>query len=343
MLWPLLPYRIVATTVLALWMVGGGDVSAQFAPAYPQSPPERLTLNAPQNADVPLRLEAPNLGFANTRFPQPDFMPATPKPLPARPGFSMTSDQTRQSVQWLADQLMLHVPRRIEGDDDWGQTKKVWAGVKVHRDGWELKTNRRWRELRHGRWVRYEIQLPPRRLERSDVEVDGVPILAAIDRSDVPDAIQIHSVTAVTTDAGFRRWQVDASMYTPATFAVRVERWNLGAQWYSIEIIGKMQLQMRSVLTMAMEADFAEVPPAMQLDVQVKSASLNVAGFEVDRISKLGGDVAEELGDLAEKTVGKIWVNKENARLAARLNKAIADNRDSLRWSMADWLVQLTQ
>src|SRR6056297_585545 len=65
-----------------------------------------------------------------------------------RPGVSLSRDQTRESVSWLAGQLMLHAPRRIEGDDDWGNTKQVWSGVKVRADGWKIKTHRRQRDLR---------------------------------------------------------------------------------------------------------------------------------------------------------------------------------------------------
>jgi hypothetical protein len=67
-------------------------------------------------------------------------------------------------------------------------------------------------------------------------------------------------------------------------------------------------------------------------------------GFE-DRIGDAITDVlehvAEELGDLAENTIGKVWVRKENARLARRLNESIRKNRDDLRWSMASWFGQL--
>lgn len=241
-------------------------------------------------------------------------------------GISMTPDQTRQSVQWLADQVMHHVPRRIEGDDGWNDTKKIWAGVKVHRDGWELKTNRRWRELRHGRWVRYEIELPQQ---------------ASPPPHESSDVVKIHSVMAVTSEDGLQSWRANATVSTPAQFSIRVERWNLGAKLYSIEVNGKMNLEMRAALTMGMSADFTDIPPAMQLDVAVEEASLVVSGFEVESISKLGGDAAEEIGDLAENTIGKVWIRKENARLVARLNTAIADNQDSLRWSMATWLVQL--
>jgi hypothetical protein len=263
-------------------------------------------------------------------------------------GVSMTPEQTRQSVQWLAEQLLLHVPRRIEGDDDWGDTKKVWAGVKVHREGWELKTNRRWRELRHGRWIRYEIQLPPQSTENAMVSKSPVAIeqvvadTGTITPTSTPsNTIQIHSVSPVTSPDGVKAWRADASLSTPASFSVRVERWNLGVQWFSIEISGKMNLSMRTELTMGLAADFAEVPPAMQLEVNIEKSALTITRFEVERISKLGGDVAEEIGDVAENTIGKVWIRKENAKLSERLNKAIHENRDSLRWSMADWLAQL--
>lgn len=260
---------------------------------------------------------------------------------PAQPteaaGVSMTPDQTRQSVQWLADQLMQHVPNQIDGDDDWGDTKRVWAGVKVRRDGWELKTHRRWRDLRHGRWVRYEINLPEWTAEPSQANED-----ARREQSDGAGIAKIHRVTPVRTDDGLRHWRIDATVSTPARFSVRVERWNFGAMWFSVEISGKMNLAMRTTLTMGMSADVSEVPPAMQLDVAVEQASLLVSQFEVERISKLGGDAAEEIGDLAERTLGKIWLRKENARLVSRLNESIAKNQDSLRWSMVDWLAQLT-
>ncbi|WP_186775019.1 hypothetical protein [Allorhodopirellula solitaria] len=269
---------------------------------------------------------------------------------PPSAGVSMTSDQTRQSVQWLAHELMMQVPPCIDGDDDWGETKKVWAGVKVHRDGWELKTHRRWRELRHGRWLRYEIELSEQNTAPASAGSDSTAASVTVSDGNVAtllqpyaasDVVTIHSVTAVTSDAGLQSWRADATVATPARFAVRVERWNLGMKWYSIEISGKMNVSMRSTLTMGMSADFAEVPPAVELNVNVEKASLSVDRFEVERISKLGGDAAEEIGDLAENTIGKVWIRKENTRLVDRLNDAIADNRDSLRWSMADWLVQL--
>ena len=68
-------------------------------------------------------------------------------------GVSLSPEQTRQSIQWLADHLVKHIPSQIDGDDNWGDTKEVWSGLKVRRDGWKIKTKRRHRDIKHGRWV----------------------------------------------------------------------------------------------------------------------------------------------------------------------------------------------
>ena len=58
---------------------------------------------------------------------------------------SITKEQARASVQWLADLALEKMPRTMKGDKDWGDTKKIWAGVKVRFDGLKMKTHRRFR------------------------------------------------------------------------------------------------------------------------------------------------------------------------------------------------------
>lgn len=238
---------------------------------------------------------------------------------------SISPGQAQESFQWLAGQMVRHIPQTISGDDDWGNTKEVWAGVRVRRDGWKLKTNRRKKELRHGRWIRYQIELPD---------------VASGRESATPQPIDSVEIQSVTPD--LRAWRIDAVARAPADFSVRMERWNLGVQLYSIEIRGKMTVSMRTVLTLSIRPDWSEVLPAMQLDANVEQATLAIERFEVDRISKIGGDVAEEIGDLAEHTIGKIWIRKENSRLVARLNRTIGENQADMRWSMIDWIHGLT-
>ncbi|WDQ16966.1 hypothetical protein [Rhodopirellula sp. P2] len=332
---------------------------------------------------------------------------STTAALPPATSFEMTPDQARQSVQWLADQLLKHVPDHFDGDDDWGNTKSLWAGVKVRRDGWKLKTNRRRRDVRHGRWVRYDISLPelaelqrpistaeptlhsPSRAEQAEPTLrppsraeQAKPTLhppsGRVERSEgraehdlsssantglfsalawpatlplgasgrlaqspvAQSPLTIRSVVPSTTPAGNPGWLVDAVVRTPAKFHTRLERWNLGLQAFSISVDGTMDVNLECQFVISMSADYSEVPPAIQLDVHVAKANVRMDRFNVERISKLGGDAAEELGNLAEDTLIRLWLKKENARLADRLNDAIAEHQSDLRWSMMQWLGQ---
>lgn len=234
----------------------------------------------------------------------------------------LTPQQAKFSVQslasWAADQL----PRVYEGDKNWGETKKLWAGVKVRRDGLKLKTNRRFREVRHGRWARYQLTLPPIGL----VHADGRPAIEILvdDVHQLPDG----------------RWQIVSSLAAPMGFDARVERWNLGLQWYSVSVRGDLRVRLKTTTTIGFNADYSEVPPALTIDPRVESAELALERFEVDRISKIGGDVAEEIGDFLKDVLRDRLVEKENQRLATKLNDAIEKQRDQLRWSLTDWLVR---
>ncbi len=289
----------------------------------------------------------------------------------------MTPDQARQSVQWLADQLLKHVPDRFDGDDDWGKTKSLWAGVKVRREGWKLKTNRRHKEVRHGRWVRYDVTLPEltelqRPISTAESNTSPLPLGGSSKARGGPSMtsarpptldgfphwhghppcpsgasgtlaqspLTIRSVVPSTTPAGNPGWLVDAVVRTPAKFHIRLERWNLGVQAFSISVDGTMDVNLECKFVMGMSADYSEVPPAIQLDVNVEQANMRMDRFNVERISKLGGDAAEELGNLAEDTLIRLWLKKENTRLADRLNDAIAKHQSDLRWSMMQWLGQ---
>ena len=52
-----------------------------------------------------------------------------------------------------------HLPDEYEKSKNWGQTKRVWAGVKLERDGRRLETRRRYREVNDGAWQKYRIDL----------------------------------------------------------------------------------------------------------------------------------------------------------------------------------------
>ena len=207
----------------------------------------------------------------------------------------------------------------MDGDKNWGDTKKMWAGVKVRRDGFKIRTKRRFREVEHGRWVRYAVTLPPH----------DAPNAAAID---------IHEVRSeIDPMTGNQRWKIDSSIVAPMTFTARIQRWNLGIRAYSMTISGVMQVRMRSLVSIGLLADYGEIPPAMVVDPQVEYAHLVLESFKVGRVSHVGGEVAQQWGELMEEILVERFVKKQNERLVDKLNRSIDKERDDLRLSTADW------
>lgn len=235
---------------------------------------------------------------------------------------SLTPQQAKGSVQWLAAVALKKLPRTLDGERGWGDTKRVWAGIKVKRDGWKLKTHRRYREVEHGRWIRYEVTLP-------DPNAGDAP------------AVVIHQVVPVVDAiSGDQRWQIDSTVSAVMKFSARIQLWNLGARVYSLTVSGEMQVRLATSASMGFFADYGEVPPALVIDPKVERAHLELERFEVNRVSHIGGDVAEHWGDLMEELLVERLVKKQNDRLVARLNRAIEKERDDLRFSLAQWFEQ---
>ena len=244
--------------------------------------------------------------------------PADVRQVPARL-LDLSDAQALQAVQWLASYALDRVPRTIDGDRHWGDTKRVWAGVKVRFDDGKLKTKRRYRNLKHGRWVRYEIELP--------------------------DADARHRATAKVREVEFRqhnevgmpRWQVKSTIVAPMKFEARIQRWNLGVKLFSVTIEGRIRLRMKSTALIGMETDFREIPPALVFDPHILTSKIDMESFEVERVSHVGGDVAEGWGEVVQEVIVETYLKQLNKRLVAKLNKSIDKERDDMKISIAQW------
>ncbi|MCH5376388.1 MAG: hypothetical protein JJ992_20660, partial [Planctomycetes bacterium] len=235
---------------------------------------------------------------------------------------SLSESQAQSSVQWLASVALDKLPRTLDGEKDWGDTKRVWDGVSIKRDGWQLKTHRRFRNVEHGRWIRYDVTFP-------EPGAGNAPSVAIQQVVPIEDSVTEQ-----------QRWRIDSSIVVPMTFTARIQRWNLGVRLLSVTVTGRMRIRLNSSATMGFFADYAEVPPALVIDPSVEQAHLALEHFEVDRVSHIGGDAAEHWGDLMEEILVERLVRKQNDKLVAKLNRSIEKERESLRFSLADWFQQ---
>lgn len=236
-------------------------------------------------------------------------------------GQFLSPQQARLTLQTLVDMAIAKSPHEYKGKKNWEKTKRVWAGVRFRRDKFRISTKRRWRELRHGQQTRYRISFPG----------DG--------SSPPPVIAHVRSVTFAEGDEDQHSgWVIDFDLTTPLDFSARIERWNLGVQWYSVEVSGHMKVRLQLQARLSAYPDYSDIPPAIVIDPVVTSASLTLQSLHVDRVSKIGGEVAEQWGDVAKKIIKEILIDDINSKLHTKLNNAIDKKRDALRFSASDWV-----
>ncbi|MCO8121164.1 hypothetical protein NHH03_05400 [Stieleria sp. TO1_6] len=256
--------------------------------------------------------------------------PGTPSATTLSATEQLSAQQARAAVQSLLNLALSKTPRRYDGDKHWGDTKKIWSGVRLRRDGLRLSTKRRWREVQHGLQTRYHVQFPD--------QPGGQP------NAPLPLVAQVRSVQTVpANEQSSAGWQIDCTLTTPLDFAARIERWNLGMQFYSVEVSGHMTVRMDVRARLSARPDYSDIPPAIVIDPKIELATLHLDALHVDRVSKVGGEVAEQWGEIAERIVKEILLDDFNEKLPATLNKSIDKHRDDLRLSLSDWVANLTK
>jgi len=225
--------------------------------------------------------------------------------------------EAQQVLQWAADWVRQTLPESYHGDKDWGHQTRVYAGIKFTKHDGVLSTKRRWKELSHGRWVRYDIHLRD---------------------PSAPDRLNIRILHAKVSED--RRIHFSAQIDTHVDFTVQQERWNLGTKLFSMSIKGDASLRMIVDGDIGFAFDLTRVPPDVLADPHIAATQLSLLRLKVDRISKIGGDVAEAVGDLAERIIQDEYLPSQQAKITERLNRQIDRRRDRLRFGASDWLMQ---
>ncbi|MEM9644522.1 MAG: hypothetical protein AAF989_05980 [Planctomycetota bacterium] len=237
----------------------------------------------------------------------------------------LSDAEVRESVQWLADLALTKLPASYKGDKDWGRQKQVWAGVDMKRDGLKLRTHRKYRDVNHGRWFRYEVTPRPHAVS---------PTAAGPPGGAPQSSVNLEILRVRQSDDA---WLIDASVNAPLDFTTQVQRWNLGLKWYSVSTNGDMRVRVNLTVKVRFTTDYQELPPALVIDPEVVDAKLVLEQFDIDRVSKIGGEVAEEIGVVVERNLKRFWIDKLNDKLSSKLNRSIDKHRDDLRLSLTSY------
>lgn len=224
-------------------------------------------------------------------------------------------EEAKRLLQWALDWGRQLLPESYQRDKDWDKQKRIYAGFNIRADDGRLSTKRRWKEVNHGRWLRYDIRLgdvyDPRRLK-----------------------VQV-------TDAHLgedQRLHFEARVDTRVDVHLQQQHWNLGVRLYSLSVEADARLRMEIVGDIGFELDLTRIPPDVLADPHVSTIRLSLVDLNVDRISHVGGEVAESIGDLVKQVIRDEYLPSQQAKIAEKLNRQIDRRRDRLRLGASDWL-----
>jgi hypothetical protein len=199
------------------------------------------------------------------------------------------------------------LPREFSGENDWGDKKEIKTGLKFSRDNGHLEIDRRKKEVNHGLWTQYKVNLidPEQHLQ---VRVENL-------RRTAPGQLEFVVLLSAHLDG-----------------EARVERWRRGVKFVNFKAEAASVVQARVECEVGLRPAPGGGLGSLVVDPHVKSAQLSLVDVDLRRISKFDGPAANEFGDRMRRTLDKELHSREG-EIVAKLNAAIAANAHKMQFS----------
>ena len=216
-----------------------------------------------------------------------------------------------EPVDAVLTQLILnHMPLDYLDEKKWGQQEKRWDGIQFRREGIKLETKRRWKQVNHGTWKKYHASL--------------------IDPEQKFSVVLTNLRNLADGKTAF-----DLNIKANLKLHARQAKWVKGVQLYSISADGTCHIQIKLSCQTQILLGLGHFPPDLIFRPQVVAATLAVDEFRIDRISKVGGEVAQQITKWVQDALHQ-KVQEQPHQLIVKLNAKIEQNHDELRLSLVE-------
>jgi hypothetical protein len=218
------------------------------------------------------------------------------------------ADATEQSLSDLVRRILLeNLPTEIAGDNDWGQQREIRSGLMFERENGRLRVQNRTKEVNDGLWTNYRVTLidPKQNLR---VHIAGLRRVA-------PGRLAFQLFLSAKLDG-----------------EARYERWRRGVKMLNFKADARSTVEAE----LDCEVTFHLVPGAFLGDFVVEprviGVKLALADIDLERVSRIDGHAAEELGDRLRHALDKELRGRQD-QVAAKLNEAARAHLERLRFS----------
>jgi len=208
--------------------------------------------------------------------------------------------------------LLTAIPDKYEDTKHWGRTREVYDGLRFKQRGFDIRLSERRKKVNHGLWYKYAVRFP-NPAQNLSLSIDQVQS-NAVGRF----TFAIHVV--------MRNIQVSGQF----------ENWVLGVKGLNFDVVSDVEVHLHAVceLTIRREMRPKSFLPDLILEPTIRSIRLELADLETHRIGRVGGDIAEELGNGSRLFIKELMHSQEG-RVLKKANEAIQKKRDSLRVPMS--------
>ncbi|MEM7452892.1 MAG: hypothetical protein AAF456_00930 [Planctomycetota bacterium] len=290
-----------APTPMAPATVDPGSANGFSLPAFDDRP-----IN-PSNYQLLENREA----FPRTNGTGAAVQPGQPAPRQLQNGGTSANQEDQVDINRLLTRLVLDaMPPSYVDEDDWGGQEEVFDGWEVEREGLRIETRRKRKMVNHGTWKMYSAEL-----------------------INPEEEFQVEVVNLRRTDNGDTGF--DVHFYAHLDLHARQSKWVRGVQLYSLSADGHARVKLVVSCEMGVAMDVTRFPPDMVFDPEVTSAEIIVEDFRIERVSKLGGEFAQQVSRQVRRILDD-KIEEREERLVEKINEELEENSDKLRLSIAD-------
>lgn len=221
----------------------------------------------------------------------------------ATPGPNIEESLTAIVQQLVAESL----PRQFTDEKKWGKTTKVVNGLKIEHDGDGIKIRKHTHEVNDGLWEEYRAELidPQNQLQ---IRVESV-------RNSGPNQTSLQLFLA-------------ARLHGEA----RLEQWKDGIKLLNMNTEANCKIEARLDMELRWHWQPGALFGDMSVEPKVTGADLKLVDFDLQKVSKLQGWAARELGDGLKHTIAR-QLHREEPKLVEKLNAAIQKKQSRLHFS----------
>jgi hypothetical protein len=238
--------------------------------------------------------------------------PAPPLPPPptaaAEPPDAFTPSPEFQ--EWITNIAREHLPHEYEKKKNWGHQAKTFDGLSVRIEDGRLETRRKFKQANDGAWQMYRVTFKDPE-EKFDVRIANIRQLKS------------------------GKVGIDITVLASLQVFGRQSLWERGVQLISISAEADARVKLWAHAEVATRMDLTRFPPDVILDPEITAARFEIPDFRMRRIGQARGPVVRSLSHTTREVLEE-KLAEDNAKLVAKLNRAIAKQEKKLKLSLAD-------